>query len=168
MRRFIKTVILFLVIVMSTSAVAAASYAEDDHASDTLPANGTLIIKSTSFVSDINSLTGSFNEENDFPSPREWREDRIYFDIAFVFSIINATLCCVLIFLYLSIWKNTRSEFSIGLVLLSAALLLHSLSANPFFHDLLGFSPYGLGPFVPIPVFFTTLALSVLLYLATR
>jgi len=94
--------------------------------------------------------------------------DPIFKEIALFFNIVNITLCAVLIFLYLQIWRKTRSEFTVGLIVLSMALMLHTLASNPFISRGFGFPQYNLGPFSILPVLFTTVALSVLLYLASR
>jgi hypothetical protein len=91
-----------------------------------------------------------------------------YYSLGVVLGTANAVLCGVLILLYAQIWRKTRSEFSIGLIILSMALLLHSIVSNPWFHDVCGYRGQGLGPFSVLPQVFTTLALAVLVYLASR
>jgi len=92
----------------------------------------------------------------------------LFQDITLFFNIVNVTLCVVLIFLYLQIWRRTRSEFTVGLIILSTALLFHTLASNPIVSKIFGYPHFNLGPFSILPVFFTTVALSVLLYLASR
>lgn len=91
-----------------------------------------------------------------------------FLDLASIFGIVNITLCIVLIMLYLQIWRKTRSEFTIGLMILSFALLLHSLFANPLISRIFGYPHLNLGPFSVLPIMFTTISLGVLLYLASR
>ncbi|MBN1785361.1 MAG: hypothetical protein JW825_00020 [Candidatus Methanofastidiosa archaeon] len=92
----------------------------------------------------------------------------LFQDFTLIFNIVNTTLCIVLIFLYFQIWRRTRSEFTIGLIILSFALLMHTLASNPLVSKIFGYPHFNLGPFSPLPVFFTTVALCVLLYLASK
>jgi len=94
--------------------------------------------------------------------------DPFFLDLAAIFGIVNITLCVVLIIIYLQIWRKTHSEFTIGLMILSFALLLHSLLANPIVSRTFGYPHLNLGPFSLLPILFTTISLGVLLYLASR
>jgi hypothetical protein len=69
---------------------------------------------------------------------------------------------------YVSIYRKTRSEFTIGLIIFSMVLLLNALTSNPLVIWAFGFRPFGLGPFAMLPDLFTFVALAVLLYLTTK
>jgi hypothetical protein len=85
-----------------------------------------------------------------------------------VVSTINVTLLIFLLLIYISIYKKTRSEFTIGLVIFSMVLLLNALASNPLVIWAFGFQPFGLGPFALLPDLFTCVALAVLLYLSVK
>jgi hypothetical protein len=85
-----------------------------------------------------------------------------------VISTINATLSIFLLLIYVDIYRKTRSEFTIGLIILSAVLLLHALVSIPLVHRAFGFGGYGLGPFAMLPDLFTCAALAVLLFLSVK
>ena len=85
-----------------------------------------------------------------------------------VVSTINVTLLIFLLLTYVSIYKKTQSEFTIGLIIFSMVLLLNALTSNPLVIWTFGFQPFGLGPFALLPDIFTFLALAVLLYLSVK
>jgi hypothetical protein len=85
-----------------------------------------------------------------------------------VVSTINVTLLIFLLLTYAGIYKKTRSEFTIGLIIFSAIFLLNALASNPLVIWVFGFRPFGLGPFAMLPELFTSAALAVLLYLSVK
>ena len=112
-----------------------------------------------------------------FPRPWERRWPPLYEipgDIEFfytaktVVSTINVTLLIFLLLTYVSIYRKTRSEFTIGLTIFSMVLLLNALASNPIVMWAFGFRPFGLGPFALLPDLFTFVALVVLLYLSIK
>ena len=85
-----------------------------------------------------------------------------------VVSTINVALLVFLIVTYVSIYRKTRSEFTIGLLVFSVVFLMKDLAANPLVIQAFGFRPFGLGPFAMLPDLFEFVALSVLLYLSIK
>jgi len=85
-----------------------------------------------------------------------------------VVSTVNVTLLIFLLLTYISIYRKTRSEFTIGLMIFSMVLLLNVLVSNPLVTWTFGFRAFGLGPFAMLPDLFTCVALAVLLYLTVR
>ena len=105
------------------------------------------------------------------PSPERIRfiEDLEFFYTAkTVISSVNITLVIFLLGTYISLYRKTKSEFVIGLIVFALVLLLYTLVSNPIVIYLFGFQPYGLGPFAMLPDLFTSLALGVLLYLTLK
>jgi hypothetical protein len=90
---------------------------------------------------------------------------QLFYTVETVVSAVNVTLSTILLFMYVSIYKKTRSEFTIGLMIFSAVFILHSVVSFPLLHQAFGFYPLGLGPFAMLPDLFTCVALVVLLYL---
>ena len=90
---------------------------------------------------------------------------QLFYTVETVVSAVNVTLSIILLLLYVSIYNRTRSEFTIGLMIFSAVLVLHSFVSFPLLDRAFGFYPFGLGPFVMLPELFTCVALIVLLYL---
>lgn len=91
-----------------------------------------------------------------------------YYTAKTVVSTINVTLSAFLLAIYLSIYRKTRSEFTVGLIIFSLVILLNALVSNPFVIWAYGFRLVGLGPFALLPDVFTFGALAVLLYLSFR
>jgi hypothetical protein len=91
-----------------------------------------------------------------------------FYTVNAVVSTINVTLAIILFALYAGIYRKTRSEFTIGLIVFSVVFLLNALASNPLLVWAFGFQPYGLGPFALLPGLFTFGALVVLLYLSLR
>jgi len=85
-----------------------------------------------------------------------------------VFSTINMALLIILLLVYVDIYRKTRSEFTVGLIIFSVILFLYALTSNPLVMWAFGFRPFGLGPFALLPELFTFAALIVLLYLSIR
>jgi hypothetical protein len=83
-----------------------------------------------------------------------------------VVSTVNVTLSIFLLFIYVNIYRKTRSEFTIGLMIFSTVFLLNALASNPLVIWAFGFRLFGLGPFALLPDLFTFGALAVLLYLS--
>jgi len=92
----------------------------------------------------------------------------LFYTAKTVVSSINVTLVVILLFTYTDIYRKTKSEFTIGLIIFSTVLLLYSLASNPTMQWVFGFRAFGLGPFAMLPDVFTCIALSVLLYLSIR
>ncbi len=92
----------------------------------------------------------------------------LYYLARTVFSTINIALLIVLMITYASIYRKTKSEFTIGLVLFAAFFLVKELTWSPFVIGIMGFGLYGLGPFAFLPDVFECIALSVLLYLSIK
>jgi len=92
----------------------------------------------------------------------------LFYTIKTVVSTINVTLLIFLLLIYVSIYRKTRSEFTIGLIIFSAVFLLNALASNPLVIWAFGFRAFGLGPFAMLPDLFTFGALVVLLYLSIK
>jgi hypothetical protein len=103
------------------------------------------------------------------PPPSEVRYDiELFYTVETIVSTINATLSIFLLIIYVGIYQKTRSEFTLGLIIFSAVLLLHALVSIPLVFRAFGFYQVGLGPFAMLPDLFSLAALAVLLYLSVR
>lgn len=91
-----------------------------------------------------------------------------FYMVKTVVSTVNVTLSLILLVTYLSIYYKTHSDFTLGLVIFSAVILLNALASDPLVTYLFGFVAFGLGPFAMLPDLFTLAALSVLLYLSLK
>jgi hypothetical protein len=103
------------------------------------------------------------------PPPEDIRGDFEFFYIAqTVLSTVNVALLIFLLTTYIDIYRKTRSQFTLGLIIFSSVFLLRTLTANPLFMWVFGFRAFGLGPFALLPDLFELVALSVLLYLSAK
>jgi len=101
--------------------------------------------------------------------PEITREDvEMFFTVKTVVSSINVVFLIFLMVTYIDIYRKTKSEFTIGLMIFSLVLLLYAFSSNPLIHRIFGFRMYGLGPFTMLPDLFTCVALIILLYLTIK
>jgi hypothetical protein len=91
-----------------------------------------------------------------------------FYTVKTVVSTIDVTLSLILLITYLSIYSKTRSDFTLGLTIFSAVILLNALVSDPLVTYLFGFRAFGLGPFAMLPDLLTLAALSVLLYLSVK
>ena len=92
----------------------------------------------------------------------------LFYRLKTVLSSINATILVFLIATYIDMYKKLNSEFTIGLILFSLTLLFYALTSNPLLQWIFGYQAFGLGPFAMLPDMFTTLALTVLMYLTMK
>jgi hypothetical protein len=92
----------------------------------------------------------------------------LFYIIKTVVSSVNVTLLLFLLATYVGIYRKTRSEFTVGLMLFSMVLLLYALASNPIVQVAFGYRAFGLGPFAMLPDLFSLAALTVLLYLTIK
>lgn len=82
-------------------------------------------------------------------------------------TTFNGVLLVVLTKNYASIYRNLPNRFTLSLVLVSLALFLYALTANPIVHflfRLVGVQGGGLEPFGFVPDLFASFAILVLIY----
>jgi hypothetical protein len=91
-----------------------------------------------------------------------------YYVVKSVVSAVNLALLIFLMIIYIDIYRKTRSEFTIGLMIFSMIFLLTTLASSPFVISTFGLQARGLGPFSMLPDVFTCFALLVLLYLSVK
>jgi hypothetical protein len=102
------------------------------------------------------------------PFPEIAEDIEFFYTANAVISTVNVTLSVFLLLTYISMYRKTRSEFTIGLMIFSMVFLLNAVASNPFVIWAFGFRPLGLGPFALLPDLFTFVALAVLLYLSLK
>ena len=107
-------------------------------------------------------------EPHERPPMEVFGDIELFYTIKTVVSTINVTLLIFLLVTYINIYRKTRSEFTVGLIIFSGVFLLNALASNPFVIWVFGFRPFGLGPFAMLPDLFTLGALGVLLYLSIK
>ncbi|MFH1106487.1 MAG: hypothetical protein V1787_01180 [Candidatus Micrarchaeota archaeon] len=92
-----------------------------------------------------------------------WEYARDYFTFQLLLSSVNIALILYLFYIYAKDYLELRSNFTVGLMLSLASMLLYALTSSPFVHAWFG-GPMGMGPglFNLIPMAFSTLALVVL------
>jgi hypothetical protein len=83
-----------------------------------------------------------------------------------VVSVINSLLMAYIMWFYYVMYKENGSKFALGLIALSAALLIYSLTSNPWLLSSLSQKGYLYrGLFNIIPDIFTTVAAVIMIYL---
>lgn len=97
------------------------------------------------------------------------RGNRMYFDtflgIKVFISSFTLILLAVLLWNYLSIYREMPNRFTLSLLIFSLALLLYAVFSNPFIPLIMGFKHgVGLGPFTFLPDLFAAAAVTILLY----
>ena len=117
-----------------------------------------------------------FDDDLNRTPPKEFKEeiDRAkenfdtYVTIKSAVTLINIVIVVILIAMYIKIYREVKSDFTVGLIVVMFALLLYAISSNPFIQYLFSYRGFGMGPFIMLPDIFTTIALSVLLYLSLK
>ena len=61
----------------------------------------------------------------------------LFYTVKTVVSSINVTLVICLLITYIGIYRKTKSEFTIGLIIFSMVFLFYALAANPIMHRFL-------------------------------
>lgn len=94
----------------------------------------------------------------------------LYFSRKTIISSINSILMVYIMWFYYSMYKENGSKFSLGLIALSAALLVYSFTSNPWIvrqfwylvkREAIGYREL----FDIIPELFTTIAAAIMIYL---
>lgn len=107
-------------------------------------------------------------EQRPPPSQLNRADIELFYTVETIVSVINVTLSAFLLLMYVNIYRKTRSEFTIGLIIFSIVLLMHAFVAIPLVQRAFGFNSFGLGPFAMLPDLFTCAALAILLYLTFK
>ena len=106
---------------------------------------------------------------NQPPLPFPFRElFETYLLVKTIITSINLVLLLSVFIIYIRIYGNTGSKFSLGLIFFTIALMLYALTSNPILHAITGFRISGLGPFTILPDLFTLVASTILLYLSRQ
>jgi len=114
-------------------------------------------------------MLSNFREWGIVPPPGVFIPDiELFYTIKSVISTVNISLTLILLFIYVDIYRKTKSQFTIGLIIFSLILLFYTISSNPFIQSLFSFRAFGLGPFAMLPDIFTFAALLILLYLSLK
>ena len=92
----------------------------------------------------------------------------MYYTMKSVLSTLNTILLLILLVIYVSAYRETRSEFLVGLIIFDIAMLFYAVSSNPLIQAHFGFHAVGLGPFAMLPDLFSLAAVIVLLVQAFR
>ena len=106
----------------------------------------------------------------DYPdNPPDFRGDfEFYYVAKTVISSINIVLASTLLAIYVTLYRENKSDFVFGLILFALVLLFYALVSNPIVICIFGYRPFGLGPFAVLPDMFATICLSIMLYLAFK
>ncbi|HPM85714.1 MAG: hypothetical protein PHY04_00790 [Candidatus ainarchaeum sp.] len=83
-----------------------------------------------------------------------------------IINSIASFLILIIINSYISIYLKTKSNFSLGLLIMSISLLIQTLSANPLILSLFSFRLVGLGLLSLVSSATTLIAVLALLYLS--
>jgi beta-lactamase regulating signal transducer with metallopeptidase domain len=130
-------------------------------------------LKNPLFRRDFNKdFDGNYSK----PAPEEFKDEidkarenfDSYITIKSAVTMINIVIAVILIGMYIKIYRQVKSDFTIGLIVVMFALLLYAIFSNPFIQYLFTYRSFGQGPFILLPDIFTTIAVSVLLYLSLK
>jgi hypothetical protein len=100
------------------------------------------------------------------PPPPPPSEQAIIVVAKVVISMVNLVIIFPLLNMYIKLYRESRSEFTLGLIFIILVFLLYALTSNPLLHIIFGFYASGLGVFAIIPDIFSTFALLTLLYIS--
>jgi len=107
-----------------------------------------------------------FNESTPETLEKFERQIENYITFRIVLSSINMILYGYILFIYMQLYRETSSKFSLGLMALSGALLIYSITSNPLIFQLLrGSEPVWFSILNFIPDVFASIAAAILIYL---
>jgi hypothetical protein len=109
-----------------------------------------------------------FNPEQPPPNSFDPPDRDRFINVKSALTMINLMLSAALIALYVKIYRETKAQFTLGLIIVMLALFLYALMSNPLLPMLFGYRIFGVGAFSMLPDLFTTVALSVLIYLTVK
>ena len=96
--------------------------------------------------------------------------DRVLMDfflkVKTMVSLVNIVFIISLMLIYRGIYRQVKSQFTLGLIVVMLVLLMYALTSNPLIQILFGYHAQGLGPFAMIPDIFATFGLGLLLYIS--
>jgi hypothetical protein len=83
-----------------------------------------------------------------------------------LFSSLNLILYGYLLFLYVQLYRETSSKFSLGLMALSSVLIIYAISSNPLILQMFrGPNPIWFSVFNFVPDIFASIAAIIMIYL---
>lgn len=83
-----------------------------------------------------------------------------------ILTTVEAALLFSLVVAYIKIYSVTRANFSMGILIIFFALLIHSVLSYPLIVNQVGPILLGSGAFFPYPDLFTIVAYTIFLYLS--
>ncbi len=90
----------------------------------------------------------------------------VFYAAEAVISSLNVALLVFLLITNADVFRKTRSKFTFGLLIFSAAFLVKTLTSSPLVIWLFGYHQEGLGPFAFVPDLFEFVVLCALLYIS--
>lgn len=107
-----------------------------------------------------------FNESDPETLDKFEKQIENYITYRIILSSLNMILYGYILYLYIQLYRETTSKFSLGLILLSGALLIYSLTSNPMILQIFrGSEPIWFSIFNFIPDIFASLAAFIMIYL---
>jgi uncharacterized membrane protein YgdD (TMEM256/DUF423 family) len=123
-------------------------------------------------VSTIRVAHGELYEKKRELTDEEWERLKKGLPTALDFKMVTATLTTILLFgiimTHIRVYRETGTQFSLGLVIFSFALILYTLASNPILHKLIGYKKIGLAPLLMLPDLFMVVAAAIFLYLSRQ
>lgn len=92
----------------------------------------------------------------------------LFYTVKTVISVVNVALVIILLINYIDIYRKTKSEFTIWLILFSLIMLIYTFASTPIVQMAFGFRAFGLGPFAMLPDLLACTALFIMLYLCLK
>jgi len=87
-------------------------------------------------------------------------------EVHVILSTVEAVLLFALVIVYIKIYNDTRANFSMGILIVLFALLVHSVLSYPLTVNQIGPILLGSGAFFPYPDLLTIVAYTIFLYLS--
>jgi len=100
-----------------------------------------------------------------FPGPFSFTPEPVL-QFHVLVTTIEIVLLVALLAVYIRIYADTKANFSLGLVVVLSALLLHTLFSYPLLLGMVGPVSVGPGDFLPFADIFMIVAYTVFLYLS--
>lgn len=92
----------------------------------------------------------------------------LFYTAKTIISFVNIALSIALLVIYISIYREIKSNFTASLIVVMLVFLLYAITSNPLIHGAFRYHASGLGLFAMLPDLFATIALIILLYLSLK
>ena len=123
------------------------------------------IILGSMFINFEPKTPGSFDPDRE---RLDIEDMELYLKIKTGITFVNMAISAILISIYVKLYRETKADFTLGLIIVMASFFIYALMSCPLIPHVLGIRPFSAGVFTMVPDIFATVALATLLYISKK